>query len=1068
MSVSVGSAYLEIIPSAKGFVGKLQSEVGGGMAKSGAAAGESYSKGMRSRVSGMAKSVVAPLVAVTAAVGVKDFLSGAIAEARESQKVGALTTQVIKSTGGAAKVTAAQVGDLSTAISNKTGIDDEAIQSGANMVLTFKNIRNEAGKGNDVFNQTTQIVTDMSSAMGTDMKSSAILVGKALNDPVKGLSALSRVGVTFTEGQKKQIKSLVASGKTMGAQKIILKELKSEFGGAAAAQATAGDKAETAWNNFKEAVGTAILPILDKLFGSLSRVLVWMTTKLPGAINSAKSALTPLGKFLAGVFASALPKVKAFFQGTLLPALRQFGGFVQTTVLPALRDFGKYLLTTIVPAAIQLGKAFIANVLPVIRQFIGFITTSMLPTLKTIAGIIINTVVPAVAKFVQKFVADALPVIQKVGNFIAKVLVPNLLSIYRAIYANVVPIVKELANQIATNVLPPLSQLWHTISTKVIPVLLRIAAVIAPIVAWFARLVAKILGTVIPILLRLIGPILGGLIKVVAKVIGAFFGFIGKLITWGAAIVSFGKTAWNAIVGAKDKIVNAWKTVQAKFTSVLNWVKGAFSSAWSGVQSVIMKPINAAKSLLSTAWSNIRHNFTAAKDWVLGGFAKSWNGVKSMLEKPIKAIRGFLDDEIRGWKRLFSGAVTGIGKVWGGIKAVITSPINGVIGIINAFARGIENLVNKIPGVNIHLGRMGSVGGSKAAVGHGGGHVPGRAAGGVIPGPWRGPTADNVLGLSAAGMPVARVNPGEFITNVAATRAMRSRFPGALEYINSTGRLPGFAGGGWLGGALSSVGDVIGGAWNGVKGFASILANPVKWLKDKILDSTIGKLGSSLPATMAKGMLRSAVSKIGDIIKGSSAAGGIGGGGPGKPGAGWQWQWDLIHRMFPSAVLTSAYRPGAVTAGYGTTSYHALGRAIDVGGPPALLLRIANWIKANYGSKSHDLIYSGGWGYNSIFNGHPARINDVTYRNHLTHVHWGFNKGGLIPYAPPIFDRGGTLAPGLNMVDNRTGRPESLVRADAGPRVHVENLELNLPGVTNVDEFARDLPLKLLQTFGVS
>src|SRR4029077_11940966 len=125
------------------------------------------------------------------------FVKSSIGEARESQKVAALTAQVIKSTGGAANVTAGQIGRLAQSISNKTGIDDETIQSGENMLLTFKNIRNEAGKGNDIFSQSTSILTDMSAALGTEPKKAAIQLGKALNDPIKGVSALSRVGVTF-------------------------------------------------------------------------------------------------------------------------------------------------------------------------------------------------------------------------------------------------------------------------------------------------------------------------------------------------------------------------------------------------------------------------------------------------------------------------------------------------------------------------------------------------------------------------------------------------------------------------------------------------------------------------------------------------------------------------------------------------------------------------------------------------------------------------------------------------------------------------------------------------------
>ena len=209
--------------------------------------------------------------------GLIDFFKQANDEARESQKVNAQTAAVLKSTGGAAHVTAKQIGDLATSISNKVGIDDEEIQSTENMLLTFTNVRNEVGKGNDVFNQATQIATDMSVALGQDAKNSAIQLGKALNDPIKGITALQRVGVTFTDQQKKQIKTLVESGHTLEAQKVILKELSKEFGGSAAAQATAGDKAKTAWKNFEEAVGTAVLPVLDKLlnFGS-TRLLPWL------------------------------------------------------------------------------------------------------------------------------------------------------------------------------------------------------------------------------------------------------------------------------------------------------------------------------------------------------------------------------------------------------------------------------------------------------------------------------------------------------------------------------------------------------------------------------------------------------------------------------------------------------------------------------------------------------------------------------------------------------------------------------------------------------------------------
>ena len=166
-------------------------------------------------------------LAATLAIGSKEWA--------EHAKVAAQTEAVLKSTGGAAGVTQKSVEGLAGALLAKTGIDDEAIQSGENLLLTFTNIRNEVGKGNDIFTQSTKVMTDMSVALGQDMKSSAIQLGKALNDPVRGLTALQRVGVSFTGAQKEQVKALVESGHAMQAQKLILAELNKEFGGSAEA-----------------------------------------------------------------------------------------------------------------------------------------------------------------------------------------------------------------------------------------------------------------------------------------------------------------------------------------------------------------------------------------------------------------------------------------------------------------------------------------------------------------------------------------------------------------------------------------------------------------------------------------------------------------------------------------------------------------------------------------------------------------------------------------------------------------------------------------------------------------
>jgi hypothetical protein len=193
---------------------------------------------------------------------------------QESRKVTAQTGAVIRSTGGVANVTAGEVAALSTSISRKAGVDDEAIQSGANLLLTFKQVRNEAGAGNDVFNRATKAAVDLSAAGFGSISSASKQLGKALNDPIKGLTALNRSGVTFTQRQRDRIKQYVEEGQTLKAQRIILREVESQVGGSAAAQATAIDRVKVSWQNVEEAIGKGTSPAVDALADRFDKFFV--------------------------------------------------------------------------------------------------------------------------------------------------------------------------------------------------------------------------------------------------------------------------------------------------------------------------------------------------------------------------------------------------------------------------------------------------------------------------------------------------------------------------------------------------------------------------------------------------------------------------------------------------------------------------------------------------------------------------------------------------------------------------------------------------------------------------
>jgi hypothetical protein len=269
-----------------------------------------------------------------AAVQIGGFLKGAIDEAREAAKVGRQTAAVIKATGGVAKVSARDVDKLADRLSALVGVDDEVIATGANMLLTFKNVRNEVGAGNRIFDLASVAALDMTAAMGKGvvtqegLQSSTIRLGKALNDPLKGMTALTRVGVTFTEGQKKQVKALVEAGDTMGAQKIILRELSSEFGGAAKAAADPWQRVGVVMGNVKEDIGTLLLPAISSAATFIANKLV------PGVKGFAEKHGPAFGRAFNNVrdaIANMITKARAWWQ-THGPAVKDAFGDAQEAV----------------------------------------------------------------------------------------------------------------------------------------------------------------------------------------------------------------------------------------------------------------------------------------------------------------------------------------------------------------------------------------------------------------------------------------------------------------------------------------------------------------------------------------------------------------------------------------------------------------------------------------------------------------------------------------------------------------------------------------------------------------
>lgn len=317
-------------------------------------------------------------------------LAVSVREAAAAEEVTAQLDAVLKSTAGAAGMTRDALEEQALALSKVTRFEDDAILAGNAVLLTFTKI------GADIFPRATQATLDLSTAFGMDLQSATMMVGKALNDPVAGITALSRAGVQFTADQKEMIKSMVAAGDAAGAQALILKELETQIGGSAvAAGSTMTGQMEimkNALGNVKEEIGGALLPVLTEMLNKFGPGFIEGASQFANwFITVGMPALQQFGNFIATQVYPVLDRFGKWFEVTILPHLRNFAIFILTQALPALQQFGNWIDVNVLPALSSMAEWLgprLGNVLESLGRLFEGITLIVQGTITAFQGVV--------------------------------------------------------------------------------------------------------------------------------------------------------------------------------------------------------------------------------------------------------------------------------------------------------------------------------------------------------------------------------------------------------------------------------------------------------------------------------------------------------------------------------------------------------------------------------------------------------------------------------------------------------------------------------------------------------
>lgn len=660
-----------VVDKASASIGKLSTSILG-LGKTALGIGGTITKAIGGIALGGA---VAGIGALSAAI------VGGIGDAREAAKVFAQTEAVLKSTGGASGKTAEQISDLAASLSAASGASlfgDDLIQQSSNLLLTFTNLKGP------IVDAATAISVDMAQALGGAPADAAVQLGKALNDPIAGISALSRVGVTFSEDQKKVIAGMVETGNVAGAQQVILAELNKEFGGSAAAAAAADGgfaQFQDRLGEMAETVGAMVLPALNNLLGwfnspdvmgAIEGFVTNLTTGLitvGETVGAAVTTITGIVGHVQAAFAdggiTAAIDTLLFDIGKVIPAVEPVTSWLRdimpqaVSVLTTAFNLARDGITTFITA--YNGEWANSEKVLLIHQAFGLLGETI--------GIVRDSVLTFIAAYNGDWQnSDDILLIHQafgvLGQVISETVVPALQSMVGWFQQNT-----ELVTQIGIAV---------GVAVAVFQTLSTVVAVVGTVTAAIGGMGTAITaaGGIVTTIIAVLGGPLTIALAAVALAAGAFalawetnFGGIREktaaVVDWWTA------TAWPALVAGFNTVVEHVGLLKAAWDRDFESVRGfiqTMQEKWDTAVAAIGIAIDLVKTYVSDMKTEIGNRIDEAVAFFTelpGRVTDAVSGLAGdLLQMGKDAIQGFID----GLKSINVGSILG-GILQAGIAA---------------------------------------------------------------------------------------------------------------------------------------------------------------------------------------------------------------------------------------------------------------------------------------------------------------------------------------------------------------------------------------------------------------
>ena len=664
----VASAFVTLMPSARGFGRGTSKALSGELNGVGAQQGKAVGGRMKTGILGGLKGVAGPLAAIFAVGAGANFLKGSITQASDlSESINAVRVSYGKASDGVLALgkTSARTFGLSN-----VELNDFAVK--------FSGFAKQINKGDaaSAFQGITERATDFASVMNLEVGDAAALFQSSLageSEPIRrygidmsaaavqakalaiGLGTATKSGVSLTEAEKVQARYALLMDSTASSAG----DFANTSGGLANQQRILGAQ----FDDLKGKIGAGLLPAVTGFVSFLNDSALPGLERFGGAVGPVFSAVAGAAKGLFDLV------VKGDFTGALRDAFgvaedSAFVNFVLTArdgviqiaasaraMFASFRDGGGG--STALASLVTFGKSLV----PVFQAFASYVGGTLVPIFVQVGQIVAANVVPAFRTIGTFVTATLLPALGQFAGFIATEILPRIGALVATVANGLMPAIRALAAWVSTRIVPGLVQLGTAILTAVRqaqPFLVFVVRMVSLTAGW----AAKLIGFLVPIILRLAGPVFSLLIRV-----------LGVAITWIGKIIGFVGQFGNKLLNGQETMRRFAVSVGQGISKVLGWFASLpqkIGSAIGGLGRLLyQKGRDLIQGLLNGASSLLRSIGTFFLD-----------KVPSFIRGPFKKALG-----IASPSTVFAGFGANIGE---GLIQGIRAQVGGVAAATNA------------------------------------------------------------------------------------------------------------------------------------------------------------------------------------------------------------------------------------------------------------------------------------------------------------------------------------------------------------------------------------------------